>query len=378
MIFEHLKLTLYTIRSQMETQYFETRIRWDCELAWRGGSFFEDFRARNTDKVSLPSRLHRIIEGRFACKHQPFNEDGEFCTARPAWIASQNLPIRNTGNRGPILHQPGDWICLKCNYLNWRRRKVCQTCLPYAEGNGDRVSPTVKTERIVALTSALGQSGFGSTGAAPVPPPPHLCNSGARLSFDTVAQVNRSLVKFWPPPVAGRGREDFRTTLSQIQHRICHAPSADHGHADTSVPSLPPSFLQEITESQALLPSAISSFDQRNGSTHSLTPTTFYGADSAPLSSIWRFDKEEINASWKGVSQTPYTEEESHQGQLNHGVFGERASVDDDKEVYTSQLNIPHIDELAVGPTVKMFNLHLGSLFHHEWGVEGSKPITFS
>lgn len=26
--------------------------------------------------------------------------------------------------------QPGDWICLKCNYLNWRRRKVCQTCLP--------------------------------------------------------------------------------------------------------------------------------------------------------------------------------------------------------------------------------------------------------
>lgn len=30
-----------------------------------------------------------------------------------------------TGNQ-----QPGDWICLKCNYLNWRRRKVCQTCLP--------------------------------------------------------------------------------------------------------------------------------------------------------------------------------------------------------------------------------------------------------
>ncbi|KAJ7812144.1 hypothetical protein B0H14DRAFT_2857670, partial [Mycena olivaceomarginata] len=119
------------------------------------------------------------------------------------------------------LQQPGDWICLKCNYLNWRRRKVCQM-LSYlnldAEGNGDRVSPTVKMERIVALTSALGQSGFGSTGAAPVPPPPHLCNSGARSSFDTVTQVNSSLVKFWPPPLAGRGREDFRTTLSQIQH----------------------------------------------------------------------------------------------------------------------------------------------------------------
>ncbi|KAJ7808950.1 hypothetical protein B0H14DRAFT_3151828 [Mycena olivaceomarginata] len=97
--------------------------------------------------------------------NEPFPEQGQIRPTLPCDLS--NLPIRNTGNRGPILHQPGDWICLKCNYLNWRRRKVCQTCLPYAEGNGDRVSPTVKTERIVVLTSALGQSGFGSTGAAP-------------------------------------------------------------------------------------------------------------------------------------------------------------------------------------------------------------------
>jgi hypothetical protein len=52
----------------------------------------------------------------------------------PASIAHrlQQPPILNTGNRGPIEHQPGDWICLKCNYLNWRRRKVCQTCYPCA------------------------------------------------------------------------------------------------------------------------------------------------------------------------------------------------------------------------------------------------------
>lgn len=36
----------------------------------------------------------------------------------------------NTGNKGPIEHQPGDWVCHKCGYLNWRRRKVCQTCFP--------------------------------------------------------------------------------------------------------------------------------------------------------------------------------------------------------------------------------------------------------
>lgn len=43
---------------------------------------------------------------------------------------SQHPPILNTGNKGPIEHQPGDWVCKKCSYLNWRRRKVCQTCYP--------------------------------------------------------------------------------------------------------------------------------------------------------------------------------------------------------------------------------------------------------
>lgn len=42
----------------------------------------------------------------------------------------QQPPIMNTGNKGPIEQQPGDWVCFKCEYLNWRRRKVCQTCFP--------------------------------------------------------------------------------------------------------------------------------------------------------------------------------------------------------------------------------------------------------
>ena len=39
-------------------------------------------------------------------------------------------PIVNTGNKGAAEKQPGDWLCGKCNYHNWRRRKVCQTCFP--------------------------------------------------------------------------------------------------------------------------------------------------------------------------------------------------------------------------------------------------------
>jgi hypothetical protein len=56
-------------------------------------------------------------------------------------------PIMNTGAKGPIevrsrwlrfrahrltlaQHQPGDWVCGVCQYLNWRRRKICQACFP--------------------------------------------------------------------------------------------------------------------------------------------------------------------------------------------------------------------------------------------------------
>ncbi|KAI5887742.1 uncharacterized protein SCHCODRAFT_01240411 [Schizophyllum commune H4-8] len=87
--------------------------------------------------------------------NEPFPEQGQI---RPSHLSGVPPPILNTGNRGPITHQPGDWICKKCNYLNWRRRKVCQTCLPYAEGNGDSISAAVQAERIALLTNVLTQT----------------------------------------------------------------------------------------------------------------------------------------------------------------------------------------------------------------------------
>ncbi|KZS97178.1 hypothetical protein SISNIDRAFT_463119 [Sistotremastrum niveocremeum HHB9708] len=38
---------------------------------------------------------------------------------------------------------------------NWRRRKVCGSCFPYAEGNLDGVSASVQAERVALLTSVL-------------------------------------------------------------------------------------------------------------------------------------------------------------------------------------------------------------------------------
>lgn len=68
-------------------------------------------------------------------------------------------PILNTGNKGPIDAQPGDWTCGKCDYLNWRRRRVCANCFPHAEGNteGTKHSTSEVQERVALLASVLLQ-----------------------------------------------------------------------------------------------------------------------------------------------------------------------------------------------------------------------------
>ncbi|KAL1742084.1 hypothetical protein HDZ31DRAFT_44029 [Schizophyllum fasciatum] len=153
--------------------------------------------------------------------NEPFPEQGQI---RPSHLSGvPQPPILNTGNRGPITHQPGDWICKKCNYLNWRRRKVCQTCLPYAEGNGDSISAAVQAERIALLTNVLTQTnsqpesadGLSPQGNGFSPPaqnfPPHqqglpAQQSNVRSQSMTPPQARRPFMSAASPPLAqGRG-----------------------------------------------------------------------------------------------------------------------------------------------------------------------------
>ncbi|KAG2005958.1 hypothetical protein CC2G_002323 [Coprinopsis cinerea AmutBmut pab1-1] len=122
--------------------------------------------------------------------NEPFPEQGQI---RPSNVVGVTPPILNTGNRGPISHQPGDWICQKCNYLNWRRRKVCQTCLPYAEGNGDSISAAVQAERIALLTQVLSQTQLSSVhpGALPTSPSSNVSNHGG-VGFPSMMQAPTS------------------------------------------------------------------------------------------------------------------------------------------------------------------------------------------
>ncbi|KAJ7145865.1 hypothetical protein C8R44DRAFT_723748 [Mycena epipterygia] len=273
----------------------------------------------------------------------------EQCQIRPSGLMGvPQPPILNTGNRGPISHQPGDWICLKCNYLNWRRRKVCQTCFPYAEGNGDSISAAVQAERIALLTSVLAQTRLNSPAPAPTPAPaqqapayPHHGHGIGRSHSTTPAQAHRPFVNFSPPPQQLRGpvvhRSQSHSELGQFAHaypiyqtpphqhqnqqyqRALHHPSPLQRHT-LSVDASPspsarslemyapapllPSFLQDIVQSPTLSPSSTSSADlsfeeyDEESLPSSCARSTFSqsGADSAhssPLANIWRLDGEE-------------------------------------------------------------------------------------
>lgn len=74
--------------------------------------------------------------------------------AGPRMFPPTNPPIINTGNLGPMCVQPGDWVCTVCSFVNWRRRKVCMRCFPFAEGN--EVSASLASGALIAAQLAAG------------------------------------------------------------------------------------------------------------------------------------------------------------------------------------------------------------------------------
>ncbi|TDL26813.1 hypothetical protein BD410DRAFT_470620 [Rickenella mellea] len=205
--------------------------------------------------------------------NEPFPEQGQI---RPGTVAVTHPPILNTGNRGPIEHQPGDWVCQKCEYLNWRRRKVCQTCYPYAEGNGDSVSAAVQTERIQLLCSVFAQAQL----QAPLSPQAFQTRSpGAAFSNLPVSHpvsVNPIPLARRPPTVlssqsdldihsqwATRPRGNLAQSIS-VENNIVYqtpisAPSPG-ANASTNPPSGPllPSFLKNAIDARPRTPSSLS------------------------------------------------------------------------------------------------------------------------
>ncbi|GAA6060821.1 hypothetical protein JCM10212_000594 [Sporobolomyces blumeae] len=66
--------------------------------------------------------------------------------------ASQQ-PIVNTGNQGPMVVQAGDWRCGTCSFVNWRRRKICLRCFPFANDIGNIL--TIQSQRAAHLAGPV-------------------------------------------------------------------------------------------------------------------------------------------------------------------------------------------------------------------------------
>lgn len=217
-------------------------------------------------------------------------------------VSLQHPPILNTGNRGPIEHQPGDWICQKCNYLNWRRRKVCQTCYPYAEGNGDSISTAVQAERIALLATVLSSdsptisvmSGRDSRSLPPSPTSPSFSfNATSSLAVGPMHARNSAL-----------SRSRSHTDLFQNHHGVEKPIYQTSGGLAAPGPLLP-AFLQDMVHSPTLSPASSASADfsledyddvEFSYSPRHSHPLSRKPSTSLTAYSIWKLDGEEAKA----------------------------------------------------------------------------------
>lgn len=259
--------------------------------------------------------------------NEPFPEQSQIRHSNLVGIP--HPPILNTGNRGPIEHQPGDWVCRKCNYLNWRRRKVCQTCYPYAEGNGDSIPAAVQADRIKRLREALC-----------VTLPPSLSNlQTASLDIyprSPVAHIQRSHCRYIDShgsrtmcsPALMKSRDQIRSSVELGFHSkdtIYQTSTAPVSLSYSEPALLPldsgsgpflPSCLQDIVQSPSLSPTSTVSADL-SVDEYAASPTSVYSTISAKhhpnnecplhvrrttssvslgIGNIWQLDGEESKA----------------------------------------------------------------------------------
>ncbi|BGP27387.1 proteophosphoglycan ppg4 [Rhodotorula toruloides] len=80
------------------------------------------------------------------------------------FAAAGQQPIVNTGNVGPMVVQAGDWRCGVCSFVNWRRRKICLKCFPYANDIGHVL--TIQSQRAAYLAVPTPTSHPGWTSSA--------------------------------------------------------------------------------------------------------------------------------------------------------------------------------------------------------------------
>ncbi|GAA5845861.1 hypothetical protein JCM3766R1_004636 [Sporobolomyces carnicolor] len=120
-------------------------------------------------------------------------------------VASNGLPppIVNTGNQGRMVPQMGDWRCGTCTFVNWRRRKICMRCFPFAS-NDIGQSFAAQSQRAAYLASTPMTPSRSAPSYPPVPTTPSSCGSSSfftpprKLSLPLPVQEGHCQAQFSP------------------------------------------------------------------------------------------------------------------------------------------------------------------------------------
>ncbi|KAF8317963.1 hypothetical protein DL93DRAFT_2165381 [Clavulina sp. PMI_390] len=149
-------------------------------------------------------------------------------------------PIMNTGNIGPIQAQAGDWHCGVCGYTNWRRRKICQSCYPYAEGNYS-TNNTATMEKISMIARMIAATAKATAVISAATANANAASSGGGIPFPSIEGGPASQATSHPA--------QYRAPLSasQVQLQMPSTPSylrtpAPLGAARERIVSLPNRF----------------------------------------------------------------------------------------------------------------------------------------
>ncbi|MBW0515518.1 hypothetical protein O181_055233 [Austropuccinia psidii MF-1] len=134
-------------------------------------------------------------------------------------------PVVNTGNSGAMIPQPGDWMCM-CGFVNWRRRKVCMRCFPFADGN-DSVGAMMAINAQRAALLAAGVT-VPNDYTAPTLPTPNQVGGSFQSSLSPKVEDNNptganqaTLNRIFAPP---QTPSSYGRSLEQIPSRAISQP----------------------------------------------------------------------------------------------------------------------------------------------------------
>ncbi|GAA5863322.1 hypothetical protein JCM8547_006946 [Rhodosporidiobolus lusitaniae] len=139
-------------------------------------------------------------------------------------------PIVNTGNSGAMVVQAGDWRCGVCAFVNWRRRKICLRCFPYANDIGNIL--TIQSQRAahLALPSSTSlaslsapptahQASFHIAPAAPAYSPSS-SGGGAGEGVTSAQAVLMARSSTYPPSRTGGGGGGGYGSLAMLEQGV--------------------------------------------------------------------------------------------------------------------------------------------------------------